>query len=508
MARKKTNDREELLLDAALWWKQLKETNNETFLPLFFDRHRHLVIMGGGGSGKSKFVARKVLERAITEEGHRILVCRKVARTCRQSCWKNLLEELAKHYPDSGCKVNKTDLVISFPNGSEILFAGLDDVEKLKSIQSITSIWVEEASEIAESDFNQLDIRLRGETRWYKQIILSFNPVSLTSWLKQRFFDRKDEFGRVLTHKSTYRDNRFLPEEDIRTLEAFRETDPYYYQVYALGQWGVTGKTVFDAGAISRRLEELKGPVAVGLYEYDYDGLRITNIRWVDQEGGPVKLYRLPEKNKPYVIGGDTAGDGSDYFVGQVIDNTTGRQAAKLRHQMDEDVYARQMYCLGMAYNRALLGVETNFSTFPVKELARLGYHRQFVREQEDTYRDGHKKAFGFRTDSLTRPIVIAGLIETLRGHYDLIEDEETLLEMLTFVRNPKSLRPEAEPGAHDDCVMALAITYYVRNQQDMTAAGEEPEGAEWTEDMWEDYYGADEAGRQYLIARWGTPRR
>ena len=53
------------------------------------------------------------------------------------------------------------DLRIAFPNGSEILFAGLDDVEKLKSIYDITGIWIEEASELLEADFNQLDIRLR-----------------------------------------------------------------------------------------------------------------------------------------------------------------------------------------------------------------------------------------------------------------------------------------------------------------------------------------------------------
>lgn len=86
--------------------------------------------------------------------------------------------QLAAHYPDAGQRVNRTDMRINFPNGSEILFSGLDDVEKLKSIYAITGIWIEEASELDEGDLNQLDIRLRGETRFYKQIILSFNPIS------------------------------------------------------------------------------------------------------------------------------------------------------------------------------------------------------------------------------------------------------------------------------------------------------------------------------------------
>ena len=90
----------------------------------------------------------------------------------------------------------------------EILFAGLDDVEKLKSIHDITGIWIEEASEIEERDFDQLDIRLRGESRYYQQIILTFNPITITHWLKKRFFDRKDP--RVRTHRSTYKDNLII----------------------------------------------------------------------------------------------------------------------------------------------------------------------------------------------------------------------------------------------------------------------------------------------------------
>lgn len=231
-------------LETLRWWRNLKRVSNEHFRPLFFDQHRYLVLKGGGGSGKSVFAAQKIIDRVTGEPGHRWLVIRKVARTLRQSCWTNLIERLEKDFPDCEYKVNRTDMVISFPNGSEILFAGVDDVEKLKSIQSITGIWIEEASELERGDFNQLDIRLRTTFPFYLQMILTFNPVSVNHWLKNRFFDEKDERARV--DESTFRDNRFLPEENIRTMEGFRDTDPYYYQVYFLGQWGVTGKTVFD----------------------------------------------------------------------------------------------------------------------------------------------------------------------------------------------------------------------------------------------------------------------
>lgn len=493
------------LYETALWYKRLAETNNTTFLPLFFDEHRYLVLKGGGGSGKSIFAGRKVLERCTSEPGHRILVCRKVQKTIRESCFKQLIGQCAEHYPESGCKINKSDMLISFANGSEIIFAGLDDVEKLKSIYNITGIWIEEASELAEGDFNQLDIRLRGETDYYKQIILTFNPISLLHWLKKRFFDRRDP--RARTHESTYRDNRFLDEESIATLESFKETDEYYYTVYCLGMWGVTGRSVFNAKEVTRRLMENIQPVRTGYFTYADDGRRLKDVAWQDDPDGFIRIYAEPEAGVPYVIGGDTAGEGSDSFVAQVIDNRTGAQVCTLRHPFDEDLYARQVYCLGKHYNTALVGVEVNFSTYPVMELERLRYPKQYVRETMDDYTHKVKNSFGFLTTEKTRNVIIAGLIKAVREDVDIVCDEATLQEMLTFVRN-EGFRPEAEAGAHDDCVMALAIAHYIRPHQSYLAAEEEGESVKWSRSQWEDYENASPEERAYLIEKWGRPKR
>ena len=323
-------DKLDQALEVARWYRGLKETNNETFLPLFFDQHRFLVLKGGGGSGKSIFAGRKVLERVTTEPGHRWLVCRKVARTLRESCWAQLRDQAMTFYRDEAPKVNKSDMTITFRNGSAILFAGLDDVEKLKSIFNITGIWIEEASELEEGDFNQLDIRLRTDFNQYLQMILTFNPISLeegdfnqldirlrtdfnqylqmiltfnpisiTHWLKKRFFDRNDPRARV--HESTYKDNRFLTPEAIHTLEDFKETDEYYYMVYCLGQWGVTGKTVFNGKAVGERLQHITPPEREGLFEYDLDadGIHLSNIRWGEEKGGPIKIYTPPQPGRP-----------------------------------------------------------------------------------------------------------------------------------------------------------------------------------------------------------------
>ncbi len=440
------------------------------FFGLYRDEARYLVLMGGAGSGKSIFAGRKILERVSSEAGHRVLVVRKVARTLRESCFAQLTGQVNEHFRPGDFRVNRTELSLTHRNGSRIIFAGLDDNEKLKSIYNITMIWVEEASEILEADFNQLDIRLRGETPYYKQIILTFNPVDVRHWLKKRFFDSTVKGASV--HRSTYRDNMFLDEAAKKVLEGYKETDSYYYTVYCLGEWGVYGRSVFAADKLSQRLAQLPAAVRGG-FCYAYDGRRITEAHFAEN-GGEVAVYEMPQRNTPYVIGADTAGDGSDRAAAQVINNLTGAQAAVFICERDEDVFTRELYCLGMWYNGALIGVEANFSSYPIKELERLGYPHQYVRETEDSFSGRVKNSYGFRTTAVTRPVIISELIGCVREQPYLLNDRTTVEEMLTFVRNEKG-RPEAAAGCHDDTVMALAIAYYIRPQQ-LYDFGEETE--------------------------------
>lgn len=228
----------------------------------------------------------------------------------------------------------------------------------------------------------------------------------------------------------------------------------------------LSGTTVFDTEKILARIANIPKPIKVGYFTYDYDGLKITNIKWLPDRNGYIRIYQLP--NTPaitkYCIGGDTSGDGSDYFTGHVLDARTGEQVAVLKHQFDSDQYTKQMYCLGMYYKYALIGIEANFDTFPIKELQRLGYPFQYVREYQDTYTDKTEKRFGFKTTSLTRPTIISRLIEIVREHTDTINDKDTLEELLTIVRNEKG-RIEAPEGGHDDQMMGLAIAHHIRDQ-------------------------------------------
>lgn len=441
---------------------------NTAFKPYLNNDKRYLVFYGGAGSGKSYFICERYIYKLLKTKKFNLLVVRKTGKSNRDSTFALFKQVIRKWKLSKYFKINESDLRVKcLLNNHEIVFAGLDDVEKLKSITfsdgELTDVWIEEASEILESDFNQLDVRLRGKGT-KKQITISFNPIDINHWLKKRFFDRQDD--NVEIFHSTYKDNEFLDEDYKKLLESYKETDEYYYNVYCLGQWGVLGKTVFDARAINRRLQEIPKPLKIGYFLYDYDGLKITNIKFVNDRQGYIKIYEMP--NSPevskYCIGGDTAGEGSDYFTAHVINAKNGKQVAVLKHEFDADQYAKQMYCLGVYYKNALIGIESNFDSFPIRELTRLGYTNQFVRNEEDTYTGRLQKRFGFRTDRNSRPRIISNLIEIVREHTNQLNDKDTLEEMLTFVRNENG-RPEAQEGAHDDLVMGLAIAYEIQNQ-------------------------------------------
>lgn len=228
----------------------------------------------------------------------------------------------------------------------------------------------------------------------------------------------------------------------------------------------LSGKTVFNTEMLLARLAMKPKPIKVGYFEYDYDGLKITNIRWRTDRNGYIRIHQLP--NTPeitkYCLGGDTAGEGSDKYTGHVLDARTGKEVATLEQEFGAAEYTRQMYCLGMYYKYALIGIETNFDIYPIMELERLGYTNMYVREQLDSYTKRPEKKFGFRTTQITRPAIISRLIEIVDKHVELISDESTLKELLTIIKNEKG-RIEAPEGGHDDHMMGLAIAHHIREQ-------------------------------------------
>lgn len=237
---------------------------NDTFFPLLEDdEHDVILLVGGGASGKSYFSFQRAVIRAI-QDRRKYLVVRKSATDLRRSCWVDLQNTLAQFKITSFCKINQTNMTIELPNGSSFLCMGIDDFEKVKSIPGITDVLIEEASEITFDDFSQLKIRLRGQGRFRNQIVLMTNPISKLNWIYKHFFEKGCLEPNCLVHQSTYKDNKFVNETTVRALENYKRTNPMFYRVYCLGEFGSISKQVFT----NYRAEEL-----------DIDELRTQNLQ-------------------------------------------------------------------------------------------------------------------------------------------------------------------------------------------------------------------------------------
>jgi len=221
---------------------------NETYLPYLEDYSRRFeVYYGGAGSGKSHFIAQKLILKALKNR-RKVLIVRKTLVSQKDSCWRLVIEVLQSWHIYERCQIRRSDYEIALPNGSVFLFKGIDDPERIKSIVGITDIWVEEANELTEEDFDQLNLRLRSD-QGDLQIIASFNPVSKANWVYKRWFeDEQDLAGAddTLILRTTYKDNRFLPEEYVAALEAMVKTNPTYYRIYALGEFCSLDKLVYN----------------------------------------------------------------------------------------------------------------------------------------------------------------------------------------------------------------------------------------------------------------------
>ena len=218
---------------------------NPAFLPYLRDySHRFSVYWGGRGSGKSYFLADKLVIKAL-EDKRRILFLRKYGVDIKDSAWLLITDALSKFGILPYCKVNLSTQTIKMPNGSVLLFRGLDNPERAKGLQNITDIWIDESNQLTYEEFDALDKSLRHTTAQGQEIILSFNPVSKTNWVYQYWFADGDK-PNTFYHHSTYRDNKFLPQPYIDSLKQLRETNPTLYAIVAEGQFASLDKLVYS----------------------------------------------------------------------------------------------------------------------------------------------------------------------------------------------------------------------------------------------------------------------
>jgi phage terminase large subunit len=319
---------------------------NDAYEPCLTEYARTQIFYGGSSSGKSWFLSQRcVLD--VLSGGRNYLVCRQTARTIRGSVYQQIERVIREAGLLEYFTLNKSDAVITCRNGYQILFAGLDDVEKIKSLVPavgvITDVWIEEATETERGDVKDLYKRQRGgDENTYKRFTLSFNPILQSHWIYDEYFkgvawaDEQKEYKseELFILKTTYKDNYFLTKQDHKDLE--NEKDKYRYNVYTLGNWGILGHVIFK----NWRVEDLSGmhaqftnhrygldfgfsvdPSALWVAHYDREHKRIYVYDELYQTGLTNDLLAIEVKNK--------IGIGSGYVV---CDSAEPKSIAELQN--------------------------------------------------------------------------------------------------------------------------------------------------------------------------------
>ena len=250
---------------------------NASFKEVDRSTKRYIVMKGSAGSGKSVDTAQNYILRLMQDKGRNLVCIRKPDITNRDSTFAELTGAIYRMFGDKAeryWQINMSPLKLTCKaNGNQIIFRGMNDDkqrEKLKSITfqhgKLTDVWCEESTELTQADFEIIDDRLRGELPegQFYQIRMTFNPVNKNHWIKKVFFDIPDP--NVLTHHSTYLDNRFIDEAYRQRMERRKLVDPEGYRIYGKGEWGEIGGLIlknWEVKEISLNLNDYDD-VAVG----------------------------------------------------------------------------------------------------------------------------------------------------------------------------------------------------------------------------------------------------
>lgn len=326
---------------------------NPIFKEVNLSKKRYIVMKGSAGSGKSVDTAQNYILRLLIDKGRNLVCIRKSDITNRDSTYAELSGAIYRMF---GEKADKYFKVIQSPlkiecraNGNQIIFRGMNDErqrEKLKSITfkkgKLTDVWIEEATELTQADFEIIDDRLRGqlpEGQFY-QIRMTFNPVSKTHWIKKVFFDREDK--NVLTHHSTYIQNRFIDEAYRERMLRRKEVDPDGYRIYGLGDWGEVGGIILSNWIAKEAPQDLNwyDDIAIG---QDFGFNHANVILLLGIKDGDIYIIR-----ELYVFNKDTS---------EIIELSEGK--------FPKD---REMYCDSAEPDRIKMWKKAGYRARPVKK--------------------------------------------------------------------------------------------------------------------------------------------
>ena len=269
-------------------------TFSAKFLPLLNDySHRWEIYKGSAGSGKSHFITQKIIIKALREK-RRVMICRRYGTTMRNSVFKLFKDVIESFKITHLTRIKESDMSITLPNGSEIIFVGLDNEEKLLSIAGITDIFIEEVYEVPKEIVDQLNLRMRGKAP-NQQIYMAFNPISAKHWLYD-FCEGSTRPESSIYSQSTFRDNPFLPDEYVKALEDMYRTNPNKARVFCDGNWGADVEGLVYKNHVISNFD---------INELIKQGLEVrVGIDWgfVDPTTVVVSLFDKPKK-EIYIIG-------------------------------------------------------------------------------------------------------------------------------------------------------------------------------------------------------------
>lgn len=225
------------------------------------DPRRFILNRGGFGSGKSVSVAQYIITRCMRNRGFKVLVSMKHSNSLSKTVMEEFNTQLKKFKMYDEVKIHLQEKRYTFPNGSVIVFCGLDDYEKLKGIPNIQMVYIEEATNITQGDFDALNGRLRGSkyTNVNRQMILNFNPTSITNWVYKRFYDEMDRDNCIYL-KTTFDDNVFIDDEYKESQRRYEKLDYNEYKIRVLGEWGTTksGHELFPHFKVEKHVTKCK----------------------------------------------------------------------------------------------------------------------------------------------------------------------------------------------------------------------------------------------------------
>lgn len=268
--------------------------------------YKTYLTIGGYGSGKSYNNALKI-HLKLMQEKRTCLVVRNVFETIKESCFavfKEIISNMGYLQGDEYKRKTSTEKIVAvmspmeirYPNGSRIIFRGLDNVDKIKSIHGVSIVWIEECSEITQDAFIELLGRVRspGNTLHF---LLSCNPVGVENWVYNYFFIRRNDDGSemvlldpnrlydkrvmivaregtsVYYHHSVVDDNPFINHSYIDTLDNIKSIDKQRWLVSRWGRFGVVGRIVLPNFTVARDAQGFKNKVNSISARHHYFGL-------------------------------------------------------------------------------------------------------------------------------------------------------------------------------------------------------------------------------------------